>query len=96
MTLWEVSLSLLWCRVDESHLTGESEEVSKQPNHDPMMCSGSKMLEGDARILVTAVGKNSQQGVIAGLVQGGEEDDAMRQARAQVVAISQKVVTVET
>ncbi len=45
------------------------------------MFSGSKMLEGDGRILVTAVGSNSQQGVIAGLVQGGGEDDAMRQAR---------------
>ena len=77
---------MLCCRLDESHLTGESDEVSKQPNLDPMMYSGSKMLEGDGRILVTAVGRNSQQGVIAGLVQGGEDDDAMRQARARVAA----------
>ena len=57
------------------------------------MFSGSKMLEGDGRILVTAVGRNSQQGVIAGLVQGGEEDDAMRQVRARVVASFKGFIT---
>ena len=66
------SSDLLACvckrRVDESHLTGESEDVIKQVGAAPMCLSGSKVLEGYGRMVVTAVGLNSQSGIISGLV----------------------------
>ena len=52
------------CRMDESHLTGESGSVSKDPEGAPLALSGSRVLEGEGRILVTAVGLESQQGMI--------------------------------
>ncbi len=54
------------CRVDESALTGESEDVIKNTNSDRFLRSGSRVLEGQGRLLVTAVGSNSQQGQIFG------------------------------
>ena len=51
-------------RVDESALTGESEDIAKSVDDDPFLRSGSSILEGQGRILVTAVGRNSQQGQI--------------------------------
>lgn len=73
------------CRVDESHLTGESDDVLKESptaaaaaaaanssngastgrsssGMSSCLCmSGSKVLEGFGRMLVVAVGPNSQQ-----------------------------------
>lgn len=60
------------CRVDESHMTGESEEVLKSPEGSTLMLSGSKVLEGYGRMLVVAVGPNSQQGRLSALVAGQE------------------------
>ncbi len=53
-------------RVDESHLTGESDDVLKHADLSPVMLSGSKVLEGYGRMLVTGVGQNSAQGRILG------------------------------
>lgn len=50
------------CRVDESHLTGEADDVSKNPLARPSLLGGSKVLSGFGRMLVTAVGPNSQVG----------------------------------
>lgn len=53
-------------RVDESHLTGESDDVLKQADIAPVILSGTKVLEGYGRVLVTGVGTNSAQGRILG------------------------------
>lgn len=53
-------------RVDESALTGESEDLLKNTTSDRFLRSGSRVLEGQGRLLVTAVGSNSQQGQIFG------------------------------
>ncbi len=58
------------CRVDESQLTGESDDVHKDPASDPRMLSGSKVVEGDGIMVVTAVGVNSQAGMIFTALQG--------------------------
>ncbi|WIA29940.1 hypothetical protein OEZ86_000039 [Tetradesmus obliquus] len=79
-------------KVDESHLTGESDDVVKEPPPAAaaaaaeqseaaaggcaplascLMMSGSKVLEGFGRLLVLAVGPNSQQGMIQAMVMGG-------------------------
>lgn len=71
----------LACRVDESQLTGEADDVLKDANNEPLLLSGSKVLEGNGRALVIAVGPNSQAGIIAGLAQGpSEESGGLRQA----------------
>ncbi len=70
-------------RLDESHLTGESDDVLKHASSAPMMLSGSKVLEGYGRMLVTAVGLNSAQGRILGSLTEAPSDagDALRRAQ---------------
>lgn len=48
------------CRVDESHLTGEPDDVAKDPRTRASLLGGSKVLSGFGRMLVTSVGPNSQ------------------------------------
>jgi hypothetical protein len=50
--------------VDESSLTGESVPVSKNAEEKMFMLSGCAVVEGDARYIVTAVGKYSEWGKI--------------------------------
>ena len=47
-------------KIDESSLTGESDQVNKGIDKDPMVLSGTHIMEGSAKVLVTAVGINSQ------------------------------------
>jgi len=51
-------------KVDESSLTGESDQVNKGVDKDPMVLSGTHVMEGSGKVLVTAVGVNSQAGII--------------------------------
>ncbi|XP_076757175.1 plasma membrane calcium-transporting ATPase 3 isoform X5 [Xylocopa sonorina] len=51
-------------KVDESSLTGESDHVKKGELFDPMVLSGTHVMEGSGKMLVTAVGVNSQAGII--------------------------------
>ena len=66
------------CRVDESQLTGEADDVLKDANEDALLLSGSKVLEGNGRALVFAVGSNSQAGIIANLARGPEDNPGLR------------------
>ncbi|XP_022240050.1 plasma membrane calcium-transporting ATPase 2-like [Limulus polyphemus] len=51
-------------KVDESSLTGESDHVKKGELHDPLLFSGTHVMEGSGKMMVTAVGINSQAGII--------------------------------
>ncbi|KAL3290352.1 hypothetical protein HHI36_023694 [Cryptolaemus montrouzieri] len=51
-------------KVDESSLTGESDHVKKGESFDPMVLSGTHVMEGSGKMLVAAVGVNSQAGII--------------------------------
>uniref|UniRef100_A0AAX7UUF6 Calcium-transporting ATPase n=1 Tax=Astatotilapia calliptera TaxID=8154 RepID=A0AAX7UUF6_ASTCA len=62
-------------KIDESSLTGESDHVKKTLEKDPMLLSGTHVMEGSGKMLVTAVGVNSQTGIIFTLLGGGEDDD---------------------
>ncbi|XP_054976089.1 plasma membrane calcium-transporting ATPase 3 isoform X2 [Sorex araneus] len=63
-------------KIDESSLTGESDHVRKAADKDPMLLSGTHVMEGSGRMVVTAVGVNSQTGIIFTLLgAGGEEED---------------------
>ncbi|XP_054910602.1 plasma membrane calcium-transporting ATPase 1a isoform X2 [Poeciliopsis prolifica] len=62
-------------KIDESSLTGESDQVKKTLEKDPMLLSGTHVMEGSGKMLVTAVGVNSQTGIIFTLLGAGEDDD---------------------
>ncbi|KAL0810020.1 hypothetical protein ABMA28_010849 [Loxostege sticticalis] len=51
-------------KIDESSLTGESDHVKKGESFDPMVLSGTHVMEGSGKMLVSAVGVNSQAGII--------------------------------
>lgn len=72
-------------KIDESSLTGESDQVKKSLEKDPMLLSGTHVMEGSGRMLVTAVGVNSQTGIIFTLlgVNEGEEEKKSKKAKAQ-------------
>ena len=46
--------------LDESSLTGESDQIKKGLDTDPMLLSGTHVMEGTGKVVVTAVGINSQ------------------------------------
>nr|XP_056722960.1 plasma membrane calcium-transporting ATPase 2 isoform X5 [Euleptes europaea] len=62
-------------KIDESSLTGESDQVRKSVDKDPMLLSGTHVMEGSGRMIVTAVGVNSQTGIIFTLLGAGEEEE---------------------
>ncbi|XP_056468260.1 plasma membrane calcium-transporting ATPase 3a [Gadus chalcogrammus] len=62
-------------KLDESSLTGESDHVSKSADKDPMLLSGTHVMEGSGKMLVTAVGVNSQTGIIFTLLGAGDPEE---------------------
>ncbi|XP_041955243.1 plasma membrane calcium-transporting ATPase 3-like isoform X1 [Alosa sapidissima] len=62
-------------KIDESSLTGESDHVRKDADKDPMLLSGTHVMEGSGRMVVTAVGVNSQTGIIFTLLGAGEAEE---------------------
>uniref|UniRef100_A0A1I8F266 P-type Ca(2+) transporter n=1 Tax=Macrostomum lignano TaxID=282301 RepID=A0A1I8F266_9PLAT len=62
-------------KVDESSLTGESDHVKKSLDRDPVLLSGTNVMEGSGRMLITAVGINSQAGIIFSLLGAAADDD---------------------
>ncbi|NXH62433.1 AT2B1 ATPase, partial [Rhabdornis inornatus] len=64
-------------KIDESALTGESDHVRKSLDKDPLLLSGTHVMEGSGRMVVTAVGVNSQSGIIFTLLgaAGDHEDE---------------------
>ena len=54
-------------KVDESSLTGESDLV-KKGEKDPLLLAGTHVMEGSGKMVVTAVGENSQTGIIFSLL----------------------------
>ncbi|XP_029140098.1 plasma membrane calcium-transporting ATPase 1-like, partial [Protobothrops mucrosquamatus] len=61
-------------KLDESSLTGESDQVKKNLSQDPMLLSGTHVMEGSGKMVVTAVGINSQTGIILTLLGVGEHE----------------------
>ena len=60
-------------RVDESHLTGESDDVSKDPFQSQALYSGSKVVSGFGKMIITAVGTRSQSGAVAEMIAAAGE-----------------------
>uniref|UniRef100_A0A8C7U105 Calcium-transporting ATPase n=1 Tax=Oncorhynchus mykiss TaxID=8022 RepID=A0A8C7U105_ONCMY len=70
-------------KIDESSLTGESDHVKKTLDNDPMLLSGTHVMEGSGKILITAVGVNSQTGIIFTLLGAGEDEDDDEEEKAE-------------
>uniref|UniRef100_A0A3P9I3D3 Calcium-transporting ATPase n=1 Tax=Oryzias latipes TaxID=8090 RepID=A0A3P9I3D3_ORYLA len=68
-------------KIDESSLTGESDHVRKSVDKDPMLLSGTHVMEGSGRMLVTAVGVNSQTGIIFTLLGAGEIEEDVKEKK---------------
>ncbi|OQS00711.1 P-type ATPase (P-ATPase) Superfamily [Achlya hypogyna] len=61
-------------RIDESAMTGETDLMKKTRTETPIMFSGTRVMEGVGKMLVTCVGANSQSGIISALIAGKGED----------------------
>lgn len=61
-------------KIDESSITGESDHVIKSPETDPFLLSGTHVMEGSGKMVVTAVGINSQTGIIMSLLGAAKKD----------------------
>ncbi|XP_006887952.1 PREDICTED: plasma membrane calcium-transporting ATPase 4 isoform X2 [Elephantulus edwardii] len=74
-------------KIDESSLTGESDHVKKSLDKDPMLLSGTHVMEGSGRMVVTAVGVNSQTGIIFTLLGAseGEGEEKKKKGKKQGV-----------
>ncbi|XP_048467777.1 plasma membrane calcium-transporting ATPase 1-like [Rhincodon typus] len=70
-------------KIDESSLTGESDHVRKSMEKDPMLLSGTHVMEGSGRILVTAVGLNSQTGIIFTLLGAGSDEEEKKNKKGK-------------
>ncbi|KAM4613130.1 plasma membrane calcium-transporting ATPase 2 isoform 4-T4 [Polymixia lowei] len=70
-------------KIDESSLTGESDHVRKAADKDPMLLSGTHVMEGSGRMVVTAVGVNSQTGIIFTLLGAGTEEEEKKEKKEE-------------
>uniref|UniRef100_A0A8C6TKI6 Calcium-transporting ATPase n=1 Tax=Neogobius melanostomus TaxID=47308 RepID=A0A8C6TKI6_9GOBI len=68
-------------KIDESSLTGESDHVKKTADKDLMILSGTHVMEGSGKMVVTAVGVNSQTGRIFMLLGAEEETDKQEEEK---------------
>uniref|UniRef100_A0A671KTM6 Calcium-transporting ATPase n=1 Tax=Sinocyclocheilus anshuiensis TaxID=1608454 RepID=A0A671KTM6_9TELE len=82
-------------KIDESSLTGESDHVKKSMEKDPMLLSGTHVMEGSGKMVVTAVGVNSQTGIIFTLLGAGEDDDDEEEKEKKEKKKEKKKVNVE-
>lgn len=80
---------LFYFKIDESSLTGESDHVKKGENFDPMLLSGTHVMEGSGKMIVTAVGVNSQAGIIFTLLGAAvdEQEQAIKKMKKGELAV---------
>uniref|UniRef100_A0A6B0VFM2 Calcium-transporting ATPase n=1 Tax=Ixodes ricinus TaxID=34613 RepID=A0A6B0VFM2_IXORI len=75
-------------KIDESTLTGESDHVKKGENTDPMLFSGTHVMEGSGKVLVSAVGVNSQAGIILTLLGAAHTENKEQKKKKKKKACS--------
>uniref|UniRef100_A0A8C2EU34 Calcium-transporting ATPase n=1 Tax=Cyprinus carpio TaxID=7962 RepID=A0A8C2EU34_CYPCA len=82
-------------KIDESSLTGESDHVRKSLEKDPMLLSGTHVMEGSGRMVVSAVGLNSQTGIIFTLLGAGGEDEEKKEKKVSESPKTQDGIALE-
>jgi len=65
--------------VDESALTGEPEDIEKDFDNDPFLLSGCTTVAGSVRFVATAVGPNSQWGIIKSHLEKEQEETPLQE-----------------
>lgn len=73
-------------RCNESELTGESDEVKKDPLNNPFLLSGTTVTSGNCVYVVTAVGHKSLMGRIKKDVNDDAESETPLQAKLDLLA----------
>jgi calcium-translocating P-type ATPase len=73
--------------VDESALTGEPEDINKDADSDPFLLSGCTAIAGSGRYVATAVGKNSQWGVIKSHLEKEQEETPLQEKLDDMAAM---------
>lgn len=68
-------------QVDESSMTGESDHVEIDPDRNPFLFSGAKVVDGYARMLVVSVGMNTTWGEMMSSISGDSNERTPLQAR---------------
>lgn len=81
-------------KVDESSLTGESDHVKKGDTSDPMLLSGTHVMEGSGRMIVTAVGVNSQAGIIFALLGAADNEEEAQKLKKKDEQMAANVAAV--
>jgi Ca2+-transporting ATPase len=74
-------------QVDESSMTGESDHVEVNCNH-PFMFSGTKVVDGYARMLVTSVGVNTTWGEMMSSIRRNTNEQTPLEARLSKLIMS--------
>ncbi|EFJ50671.1 hypothetical protein VOLCADRAFT_88435 [Volvox carteri f. nagariensis] len=72
--------------VDEASLTGESDPIKKNPEDDCWVRSGTQVTEGSGKLLIVAVGENSEWGKTMALVGEAGDDETPLQVKLTWVA----------
>jgi len=67
------------CECNESTLTGEPLDVEKNLTDDPFVLSGCTMEAGSAQFIATAVGENSQWGIIKAHLEKEQEQTPLQE-----------------
>uniref|UniRef100_A0A3B5BHI9 Plasma membrane calcium-transporting ATPase 2-like n=1 Tax=Stegastes partitus TaxID=144197 RepID=A0A3B5BHI9_9TELE len=70
-------------KIDESSLTGECDQVDKSEEKDPMLLSGTHVMEGSGKMVVSAVGLSSQTGIIFALLGENDEEEKAKKNKTQ-------------
>jgi Ca2+-transporting ATPase len=73
--------------VDESALTGEPEDINKDAENDPFLLSGCTVIAGSGKFVATAVGKNSQWGVIKSHLEKEQEETPLQEKLDDMAAM---------
>ncbi|KAJ7977333.1 Calcium-transporting ATPase [Quillaja saponaria] len=68
-------------QVDESSMTGESDHVAIDSKENPFLFSGSKVVDGYARMLITSVGMNTAWGEMMSSISRDTNERTPLQAR---------------
>ncbi|GKV43768.1 hypothetical protein SLEP1_g51021 [Rubroshorea leprosula] len=68
-------------QIDESSMTGESEDVEVNSKKNPFLISGTKVIDGYAQMLVTSVGMNTTWGQMMSHVTGDKNEQTPLQVR---------------
>lgn len=70
-------------KIDEASLTGETDLVRKGIDIDPCLLSTTQVMEGSGKILITAVGINSQTGTIMKLMGAAKREKSKSPSKSQ-------------